>query len=429
MDYLISEKIIFTEGYKNAAIYDLNHKKVYSINDTAKDIINRVILRGELPLSKIEDDYIKSLISNELYNKGFKIEKYKIDNQCAVKLNFAWLEITQACNLKCLHCYEGETHNQSGNSLDVDNWINIIDQLYDVGCRRIQFIGGEPCIHPKLISLIDYAKTKGFESITIFTNATILNDDLLDCLLRNNVNIRFSIYGHTAQIHDTITQVSGSFEKTVMNIKRLMKLKINVSAAVIIMRENQDFTDDIKTFIESLRLKYSGYDVIRNVYGGKQSNHTPTNEVIINNSIRSKPEFFINEEAFNEAHQTNTCWYGKFAITETGVIIPCVFERSIILGDIKKQSIQKILDSEILKKHWFLTFNQVKTCMDCEFKYACRDCRPLGISKCGELFDKNPRCSYNPITGDWKTDRKKASDCDCDSDKRDNSLFKDTSVE
>ena len=112
-----------------------------------------------------------------------------MDRKSDAKLNFAWLEITQTCNLKCLHCYTGETHKQSSNSLLVEDWINIIDQLFDTGCRRIQFIGGEPCIYPKIISLIDHAGVKGFESITIFTNATVITDEFIDCLVRNKVNI------------------------------------------------------------------------------------------------------------------------------------------------------------------------------------------------------------------------------------------------
>ena len=170
----------------------------------------------------------------------------------------------------------------------------------------------------------------------MFTNATIITGEFIDCVIKNDVRIRFSLYGHTAQIHDAVTRTSGSFDKTVANIKRLTELKIRVSPAVIVMRENQDCTGEIKTFIESLGLKYTGYDVIRSIFGGNQANHTPINEVVINNSIRSKPEFFIDEETFNNAYQTNTCWYGKFAITETGTVIPCVFERNIILGGYKK---------------------------------------------------------------------------------------------
>jgi len=401
MDYLISNKAIFVEGYKNAAIYDLKNNKVYKINQIGRDIINRVILHGELPQSTIEREYLESLINNNLYDRKFRIKEYKTNTKCSIKLSFAWLEITQACNLKCLHCYIGETHKQSCNFLSVDKWIDIINQLFDVGCRSIQFIGGEPCVYPYLISLIDYAGAKGFESITVFTNASIITDELISCFLKNNVNIRFSLYGHTEYIHDAITQICGSFGKTIAGVKRLLEQGINVSPAVIIMYENQSYTEEIKVFIKSLGLKYKGYDVIRNVFGGQQTNHMPTDENIINNSKRNKPDFYINEKMFTNAYQTNTCWYGKFAITEIGTVLPCIFERNIIFGDLKKQTIQEILESEILKKCWLLTLKQVKTCMGCEFKYSCVDCRPLGKGSSGDILGKNPRCTYDPKIGEW----------------------------
>ena len=410
MDYLISDKVILAEGYKNAAIYDLNGKKVYKINSIAKDIIKRTIIQGELPKSTTENEYLESLVSNGLYSSGYKGKELVMDRHFNIKLNFAWIEITQKCNLKCLHCYTGETHKQSDNSILADDWIKIIDQLSDLGCRSIQFIGGEPCVYPELISLIDYAGTKSFESITIFTNATIITGEFIDCLKRNNANIRFSLYGHTAQIHDAITQITGSFEKMVMNVKRLLELNIKISPAVVIMRENQHCTEQIKLFIESLGLKYNGYDVIRNVYGGRQTDHTPTNINVIDCSIRSKPEFYIDEEMFNKAYQINTCWYGKFAITETGMVIPCVFERNIILGDLKEQSIQEVLNSETLEKYWYLTLNQVEICKDCEFKYSCTDCRPLGMGNSGNLLGKNPRCTYDPYTGEWNNELNNSED-------------------
>ena len=179
MDYFISDKIIFTEGYKNAAIYDLKNKKVYSINDIGRDIINRVIVHGELPKSGEESSYIDSLKANSLYSEKFSVEKYTINPLKDIKLDFAWLEITQACNLKCLHCYTGETHRQSAKPLLIDDWYNVINQLSDVGCKNIQFIGGEPCVYPRLIDLIEYAGSNKFDSITLFTNATIMTDEII----------------------------------------------------------------------------------------------------------------------------------------------------------------------------------------------------------------------------------------------------------
>ena len=49
-----------------------------------------------------------------------------------------------------------------------------------------------------------------------------------------------------------------------------------------------------------------------------------------------------------------------------------------------------------------MDFNFIEYCKDCEFRYSCKDCRPLGISVKGSITSQNPRCKYNPYTGEWK---------------------------
>jgi uncharacterized radical SAM superfamily Fe-S cluster-containing enzyme len=46
----------------------------------------------------------------------------------------------------------------------------VIDEAYDAGCRQLQFIGGEPTLHPSLDSFIRHAAEKGYEFIEVFTN-------------------------------------------------------------------------------------------------------------------------------------------------------------------------------------------------------------------------------------------------------------------
>ena len=44
--------------------------------------------------------------------------------------------------------------------------------------NAIQFSGGEPTIHPKIIGLIHYAKNIGFKSILIATNGVKITQDI-----------------------------------------------------------------------------------------------------------------------------------------------------------------------------------------------------------------------------------------------------------
>jgi len=405
--FQINSDVVFVKGVLNGAIYNFNSGKVYSINNKAKSIIESMIVRGDNLNDVISKNYLNSLIEAGLYSKAFPVSPYCYEQESLIDLQFVWLELTHACNLKCVHCYEGDEHKNSSEQLSLNRWLEILAELKMVKCKRIQFIGGEPFLSPFLLKLIDHAKALEFESITVFTNLTMLPFDLIACFVRNNVKIKFSLYGHNSETHDGITKVNGSFTKIINNVKVLIENGLKPIPSVIIMRENQNSVENIKEFIRELGLNYSGYDIIRNIYGGDQGGHIPTNSDLVNTKNRKNPDFHTTKNKFNKNRNQNSCWYGKCAIADNGDVLPCVFERNIIYGNIKKLSISNILKSESLKKYWHLHYGKIEVCQDCEFRFACKDCRPLGMSMSGNIYSKNYRCDYNPYTGEWSSSHSK----------------------
>jgi Radical SAM superfamily/4Fe-4S single cluster domain len=63
-------------------------------------------------------------------------------------LNFLWLEITGKCNLRCTHCYAESAPRGTHGSLTRCEWHAIIADAKQVGADTVQFIGGEPTLHP-----------------------------------------------------------------------------------------------------------------------------------------------------------------------------------------------------------------------------------------------------------------------------------------
>jgi MoaA/NifB/PqqE/SkfB family radical SAM enzyme len=103
-------------------------------------------------------------------------------------LSFLWLEITARCNLFCSHCYaESGVHGAVHGDMSFADWTCVIDEAAGLGCRSIQFIGGEPTMHPQLDDLVDHANHRGFAFIEVFTNATRLGQKLLGCFQRAGV--------------------------------------------------------------------------------------------------------------------------------------------------------------------------------------------------------------------------------------------------
>jgi MoaA/NifB/PqqE/SkfB family radical SAM enzyme len=72
-------------------------------------------------------------------------------------LRFAWLEITGKCQLSCAHCYAESGPTGTHGAMSGADWHRVIDQAADLGVRMVQFIGGEPTLHPDLPELVDHA--------------------------------------------------------------------------------------------------------------------------------------------------------------------------------------------------------------------------------------------------------------------------------
>lgn len=396
---LANHGVVFVSGYYNGAIYDFNHNKIYSVNHDANEFLLRIFNGGKAENVE-EENYLSNLEQKNLYRRDFSFHKYKLESQCRNCLNFAWLEITQICNLRCLHCYEGEIHQSANDKLTFEEWKRVIKELSENGCPNIQFIGGEPSCCANIVDLIDYAGNRGFQSISFFTNATLITDTLISCFVRNKVKVNVSLYGHTKEMHDAITQTNGSFNKTVANIKKMKESGLQITVAVTVMRENESYFEDIEKFVKSLGVQYQKFDLIREVSNCHQNCHMVTRNDLIAKKYLIKPSFSISKVKFEKAITNNTCWYGKFAISENGNVLPCVFERNISYGNLRELSIRQLMDSAILNQYWHMDFSQIEECKDCEYRYACKDCRPLGRVN-GGINKKNIRCMYHPLTGEW----------------------------
>lgn len=395
----INKNVIFVQGHVNGAIYDLNTEKVYSVNKAGCEIVRAYV---ENPSAYCEAAYCMQLNQAGLINGDFTPQEYLLDSdKDNMELEMAWLEITQACNMKCVHCYEGEVHISSSETMTLSQWKSVIDQLAEQDINRLIIIGGEPCTHRNVKDIIEYASKFDFK-IVLFTNASLIDDRLFRCIVDHKINVKVSVYGGSSEVHEKVTKTPGSFEKLKHTVERLIANGIVVEAAVILMRENQDDLDNIITFVNSLGMKYSRYDVIRQVYGGTQNAHVPTNNILIDKVSLTKPNFRITKKRFQD-NQRNSCWYGKMVITENGNVFPCEFERNIVYGNVKESTIKEILNGKIAKDMWHMDFSKIEDCRECEYRYACKDCRPLGLSVCGNIHTKNPRCCYNPLTGEWVT--------------------------
>lgn len=149
--------------------------------------------------------------------------------------------------------------------MQTDSWLTILRESAELGCRQVQFIGGEPILHPDLARMISYASVLGYTFIEVFTNATIFNDKLFNTFVEHNVRIATSFYTYVPEVHDSITKRPGSFHRTVAQIKRVLDSGLTIRAGIIEMQENAGHVERAKHHLETLGVKEIKIDYQRGV--------------------------------------------------------------------------------------------------------------------------------------------------------------------
>lgn len=80
------------------------------------------------------------------------------------------LEITGQCQNTCAsHCYAKSGPHGSHGTMRREDWFALLDQAAGLGVAMVQYIGGEPTLHPHLPQLIDHALSLGMR-VEVFSN-------------------------------------------------------------------------------------------------------------------------------------------------------------------------------------------------------------------------------------------------------------------
>ena len=176
-------------------------------------------------------------------------------------LEFLWLELTNRCNLQCTHCYsESSPYSGAQDILTEHEYKALLSDARTLGCRQVQFIGGEPTLNKSLPQLISFASHLGYEFIEVFTNLLTLEDALITTLQKYGTCIATSFYSSQKLVHDQITRGIGSFDKTVANIRRVLSAGIRLRVGVIEMPANAGEFERTTEFLRNLGVTSIGLD-------------------------------------------------------------------------------------------------------------------------------------------------------------------------
>ena len=150
------------------------------------------------------------------------------------------IEVTRRCPLECLHCYNNlpmGDMDAKRRELTKEEHFLVLDELVEMGCFWILYTGGEIFARKDFLEIYTYAKKKGF-LITLFTNGTIINEQIADYLKEwPPFAIEITLYGRTRETYEALTAVPGSYDRCLRGIRLLrergLPLKLKTVATSI----------------------------------------------------------------------------------------------------------------------------------------------------------------------------------------------------
>jgi radical SAM protein with 4Fe4S-binding SPASM domain len=409
--FSLNADCFLVKGALRGALYNLANGDVYSIDPVSIRVLEGCD-RGE-PVARVLDD-VREAPADEILGYLRRIEeagmgrfhgpaavpaKVDLHSPC-MRLDFMWFELREDCNLRCRHCYcMSAPKTGITERLAFEDWMRLLDEGADLGCRAMQFIGGEPFLYgPRLFDLAARAAALGYESIGVFSNLTFLKEEWIDRLLEFRMNVSYSLYSKRPEIHDLVTGKRGSFDRTMANVRRLRERGVTARPCVTVMKQNQDFVDETMEFLRELGVESPSFDLVRPAGRGGDEEILP-DKFSGRRSFGNRGEFMQTDRTtFIRRANGNSCWQGKMAIGSTGDVHPCIMQRDGASGNVRSQSLKEIIAGGI-RRYWDLSFDKIEVCRDCEYRYACHDCRPITYGPSGELTAKSIHCSYDPYRG------------------------------
>jgi MoaA/NifB/PqqE/SkfB family radical SAM enzyme len=196
------------------------------------------------------------------------------------------------------------------------DWEGVIGQATALGVRLVQFIGGEPTLHPALCHLIRYTLNAGVEA-EVFSNLVHVTRQQWESFSLPGVRLATSWYSDDPVQH---RQVTGrrTHARTRANIAEACHRGIPVRAGIIGVLDGQRIAQ-ARAELQALGVTDIGFDHLRGIGRGGTT---------------------------GDARQLcGGCGDGVAAISPDGAVWPCVMSRWMTAGSVREQALADIVSS------------------------------------------------------------------------------------
>jgi radical SAM protein with 4Fe4S-binding SPASM domain len=312
------------------------------------------------------------------------------------------IELTSRCNERCVHCYI--PHENKVADIKPELFYDVLDQCKEMGVLSISLSGGEALMHPHFCEFLRKAKDYDF-SINILSNLTLLNDEIINEMKENRLSsVQVSLYSMDPREHDSITQVPGSFEKTLEAMLKLIKNDIPLQISCPTMKQNKNsFVKVLKWANEHKIRAITDYIMMARYDHTKDNldNRLDLQEVseVINDIIENDKDYQMELQApdFVQSTTVNRVEEAPCGVAHTslcmvadGSVYPCPGWQDYVVGNVNKNPLNEIWEnSERIQFLRSIRKKDFSKCIDCKDFNFCNMCMVRNFNENRDIFSIN----------------------------------------
>lgn len=341
-------------------------------------------------------------------------------------------EVTQACDLACVHCRAAAQPQRHPQELNTEEGKALIDQIAALETPVFVLTGGDPLKRPDLFALIAHARERGVRvSLTPSATPLLTEERVVQLKQAGLARLAVSLDGAVAATHDVFRGMSGSWARTVDAVRWANAAGLPVQINTTFSRRNIGEMEALVTRMESMRIVLwsvfflvpTGRGKLEDMLGAEEFEHVfarlhklsktasfdiKTTEAqhyrryVLQQKARERAAGEASEcakgpldDAIGRAPRGLNDGKGFVFISHTGEVYPSGF-LPLSAGNIRQQPLASIYRHSPLFCRLRDTKQLEGKCGACEFKEICGGSRSRAYALTGNPMAAEPCCSYLP---------------------------------
>lgn len=291
-------------------------------------------------------------------------------------------DITHKCNESCIHCLADKDKKEAS----LGEIKRIIKEAATLGFTSFSFSGGEPAIHPDFWAIIETTRDFGFY-FTLFTNGVNWDNFAISRLSTMfPEEVRVSLYSMKPEIHEKVTNVKGSFAKTLANILKFRKAGLKVYINCPVMNINYEGYKEVAALCAAQGCR-SNFDSMiqpardkRLTYSHLQLPLAQDKEVLEFQQSAAVLEFNV-----KMGSPVCDAGSGNVLYINAGLeVYPCPGLR-IKMGDLSTTSLGQVIQKNtLLTDLHSLSLKTLAICKTCKIRKGCNRCHGRAFEETGD---------------------------------------------